>query len=1571
YDNPASAKYITLITAINLAVRSFGYEQFSISIVKLNSRVQLELRILSDISLSAADNLQLALTVLGGQKVLVIPGLQLLQFDLNTLNFELVSPPCDTSKCQSGGDEFASCSDSVLKCACSKGFVAKEGVCLDIDECEDSNACGTESASCINQPGYFECICPLGFLPYIGGCIDIKATAIEPCAKEENAAQCVLLGATCSKDLSFGFFSCRCQFPMVPSPKGCVSILEQELLATKDYQLEISGVEWSDSLSTITSIESLLLIEKITTWFNTILKDQLISSVTDLDVSVCQVISFIRSNSVGVEAKVSLTLSDFSVLDSILELIVPGIDISIKTASLISEKVVQIDASLCTDDACLPGQSCTVIASEVGFQCTCPFPQTLIEGSCKLDPSLSRFVEQKVSIQLNNQWISDYDNTASAKYITLITAINLAVRSFGYEQFSISIVKLNSRVQLELRILSDISLSAADNLQLALTVLGGQKVLVIPGLQLLQFDLNTLNFELVSPPCDTSKCQSGGDEFASCSDSVLKCACSKGFVAKEGVCLDIDECEDSNACGTESASCINQPGYFECICPLGFLPYIGGCIDIKATAIEPCAKEENAAQCVLLGATCSKDLSFGFFSCRCQFPMVPSPKGCVSILEQELLATKDYQLEISGVEWSDSLSTITSIESLLLIEKITTWFNTILKDQLISSVTDLDVSVCQVISFIRSNSVGVEAKVSLTLSDFSLLDSILELIVPGIDISIKTASLISEKVVQIDASLCTDDACLPGQSCTVIASEVGFQCTCPFPQTLIEGSCKLDPSQSRFVEQKISIQLTNQWISDYDDPTTTRYITLITAIDLALRGYGIELFSISITNLNSRVQLEVRILSDVAISPEANLETASMVLGGQDFVSLPGIQLLQLDLNTLQFELVTPPCDTPKCQSGGDEFAVCSDSVLKCACSNGFLALDGTCVDTDECTDSDACRISGATCINKVGYFECSCPAGFVSSLQGCISTEVSLLAPCTVEKNTTCASFEASCFKDLSSDFSGCQCKFPMIISSNGCIQISGESSMTASLYRIELGGIEWEDTLLSLDSLESLILLDKMKILINTVLKKQMTITVEALDPSVFQTLSIMKTSSGAVGLELIFILEDQLMVETVKDKVVPGVEITITSLTKVLDIGLSDPCTPDIISKCISSNAKCKPSLSYPFYKCICGFPTVQTIAEDGKTTCSIDPKMDTYGGQLIILPKSVNISSLELSYSIDTILLRDEVEIFLSALFPDPDITYFDGFSNEVTVLFYINAKSDGSIAADLSSRISAALSAADALALPSSFTPKIETLEVTKNNLTCDRINLCVSGDDKYAICSDGTEGTGQICTCSIGFKEQYNICQDKDDCVSNPCNDAGDTTATCTDKVGYFECSCSDDYIFSTNVGCVRDPRSDNPCDSSPCDEATSECVLTLNIQGYECKCNYPFVKRSNGKCSRIIEGKEKVFNITIPLSGNIKWSAELADRNSLSFLKLKQDANKFIKVVFKDAVGQIQGFSKSETGKFRNRFSPFKRRQRSYETEVLVELQTVEQTECDDCHDALRCGGNESSENCTKSSNL
>ncbi|KAK2707463.1 hypothetical protein QYM36_015231, partial [Artemia franciscana] len=724
--------------------------------------------------------------------------------------------------------------------------------------------------------------------------------------------------------------------------------------------------------------------------FNTILKDQLIYSVSDLDVIVCQVISFIRSNSVGVEAKVSLTHSDFSVLDSILELIVPGIDVSIKTASLISEKVVPIDASLCTDDACLPGQSCTVIASEVGSQCTCPFPQTLIEGSCKLDsslsrfveqkvliqlnnqwisdydnptsakyitlittinlavrsfdyeqfsisimklnscvqlelrilsdislsaadnlkialtvlggqkvlvtpglqilqfdlntlnfelvsppcdtskyikataielcakeenaaqcvllgatrnPSLSRFLEQKVSIQLNNQWISDYDSPASAKYIILITAINLAVRSFGYEKFSISIMKLNSRVQLQLRILSDISLSAADNLQIALTVLGGQKVLVIPGLQLLQYDFNTLNFELVSPPCDTSKCQSGGDEFSFCSDSVLKCACSK---------------------------------------------------DINATAIEPCAKEENTAQCVLLGATCNKDLSFGFFSCRCQFPMVPSPKRCVSMLEQELLATKEYQLEISGVEWLDSLSTITSIESLLLIEKNynlgnSIFFNTILKDQLISSVTDLDVSVCQVISFIRSNSVGVEAKVSLTLSDFSVLDSILELIVPRIDVSIMTASLISEK----------------------------------------------DPSLSRFVEQKLSIQLNNQWISNYDNPTSAKYITLITAINLAVRSFGYEKFSISIMKLNSCVQLELRILSDISLSAADNLQIALTVLGGQKVLVIPGLQLLQYDLNTLNFELVSPPCDTSKCQSGRDEFGFCSDSVLKFACSKG------------------------------------------------------------------------------------------------------------------------------------------------------------------------------------------------------------------------------------------------------------------------------------------------------------------------------------------------------------------------------------------------------------------------------------------------------------------------------------------------------------------------------------------------------------------------------------------------------------------------------------------------------------
>jgi hypothetical protein len=89
--------------------------------MNLNSRVQLDLRILSDISISATDNLQIASTVLGGQDVLDLPGLQLLQLDLTTLKFELIQPPCDTSKCQSGGDEFAVCSNSVLKCTCSKG----------------------------------------------------------------------------------------------------------------------------------------------------------------------------------------------------------------------------------------------------------------------------------------------------------------------------------------------------------------------------------------------------------------------------------------------------------------------------------------------------------------------------------------------------------------------------------------------------------------------------------------------------------------------------------------------------------------------------------------------------------------------------------------------------------------------------------------------------------------------------------------------------------------------------------------------------------------------------------------------------------------------------------------------------------------------------------------------------------------------------------------------------------------------------------------------------------------------------------------------------------------------------------------------------------------------------------------------------------------------------------------------------------------------------------------------------------------------------------------------------------
>lgn len=67
------------------------------------------------------------------------------------------------------------------------------------------------------------------------------------------------------------------------------------------------------------------------------------------------------------------------------------------------------------------------------------------------------------------------------------------------------------------------------------------------------------------------------------------------------------------------------------------------------------------------------------------------------------------------------------------------------------------------------------------------------------------------------------------------------------------------------------------------------------------------------------------------------------------------------------------------CDDNGDTAATCADTTdsYTCACSFGFNATGGSCMDIDECTlNTDNCH-TNAICTNTVGLFTCACNSNY------------------------------------------------------------------------------------------------------------------------------------------------------------------------------------------------------------------------------------------------------------------------------------------------------------------------------------------------------------------------------------------------------------------------------------------------------------------------------------------------------------------------------------------------------------------------------------------------------------------
>lgn len=132
-----------------------------------------------------------------------------------------------------------------------------------------------------------------------------------------------------------------------------------------------------------------------------------------------------------------------------------------------------------------------------------------------------------------------------------------------------------------------------------------------------------------------------------------------------------------------------------------------------------------------------------------------------------------------------------------------------------------------------------------------------------------------------------------------------------------------------------------------------------------------------------------------------------------------------------------------------------------------------------------------------------------------------------------------------------------------------------------------------------------------------------------------------------------------------------------------------------------------------------------------------------------------------------------------------------------------------------------------------------------NECSPDGKGPCDDSGDTAATCTN-TPGD-YTCTCSGGWYDNGTTCLENDDCLNNPCDEGGDGNGHCTDIGATYTCTCSGGFSFSD--GTCTDNNECAPDGKGPCDDSgDSGATCTNSVGSYSCTCSSGFTAGS-GTC--------------------------------------------------------------------------------------------------------------------------